>query len=299
MGFLEDLFAFFKEYYQDDEITDFVNKRDYFNLVNFCGVYPIMTKKTVHWIILQWLFTLMISIFFLAQSIKGTLILAAYNLNMASFIFQYGTIVGFVVVILVMGNLKRPSYRIIHSEMIYKTFQYEMDDQDFIDRVFREMKKEKIQLLVLPLVVAMAGLNSLVIGPFIDSKYGTSLAFNVSDVPLNWDLPIAIPFPLSSDWTLTWYIGVFVECAVTYILATTMFTCGVVFINITQYISFHLMYLQHNIQNLEKRAQVLYSRLYAVVIKIEDNRIYEDMMYMMCFEDCLKRSIQHHQKILR
>lgn len=293
------MFVFLAEFFQEDERTNLVNKRDYFNLMKITGLYPEISRKNVHWIILQYSVTFSILTFFGVQIMTGTVMLSKYNFNMATYLFQYGVLVTFTILVVVVCNLKRKSYTILHREMIYEILKYETEDREVIDGLMVEMRNEKKQLLAFPVFVFIVAVNATILGPIIDSTYG-ELDFSKSDVPLNWDLPIPIPFPISSENLLASILGYLVEGASAYLVGSIMCSAGLICLNISQYFCLHLKYLAHNISNIQNRALTLYSMVYSERKKGDFSEcIYYDMKYMNCYKVCLKRSIIHHQQIMR
>lgn len=290
--FLEDLNG-------NDGIIEIVLKREYYSTTKYLMIYPEITKKTFPLIIAQYTLALMLFVFHCYILVDSSYLLIPYSFTLSVFRFQVFMLISFCALALMALNRNRENFRLLHSEMVYKVFEYESKNEEILDGFFKEMRREKIKFIALPIVTALCGINVIIVSPIIDNVYG-DLGFNMTDIGMEWDVPIPnkYPFPLSNPFLVS--VGTLLQALTAAIVLSVIGLLGYVFINIAEYLLLNMKYLSYNIQNIEFRALKLFNKRYSnITPDIPDIKYYSDKRYMKCYDYCLNKCVRHHQLILR
>nr|AXX83060.1 odorant receptor [Yemma signatus] len=300
MGIFEFYMARVKRYYEPNMNTLSVFKRDYFNLPILTSLYLNVHPKYLALSVIQLACLVYHAILILNSSVS----LLNINFTLASFEFQIVLIILFPIIIIFTFNVNRTELNILHSEMVHKIFEYEEADSEYIGQLYREVGKENKKLLMVPILGGLNGGFVLIICPFLDSGYGT-FAYNGTELSSkSWDLPVPlVEYPISLDNNpLLFYLAIFGEGMAAYFVVSTLAAAGYLFINLSQVTCLNLKYLAYNVERLERRAVTMREKelgKWNLGMRGTKQQLYKDADFIRCYKRCLRKSIQHHQLIIR
>nr|QQP19718.1 olfactory receptor 23 [Tropidothorax elegans] len=281
-----------------DEKTEVCMARDYKMLPMIVGIYPYLRLKYIPLVFIQFASTYLSLILHFYLFFNSTIELLDINFTLASFHFQLCLLILFTIFLLTGVVLARPSMNVLHGEMIYEIFKYERENLDILGRLSSEIAKEKKVLLSVPLTVALAATNVLAFAPVLDNFFGDFRYNGTKLQARSWDLPVNMVWhPLTEGSSLGFYVAILLQIHVAVLIVSIVGVAGLMFIQLNQLHCLHLKYLSYNVECLQERAEELYFGLTGK--KLPESELYENATFLRCYKACLKRTFQHHQRILR
>lgn len=301
MDFYSKVSKLFSDFFESDDITDMVMKREYFNVPVYTGIYPKMTKKYRVYPIFQFFVNVAVSLFHMYVISINLAIYSKLNFTLLSFMFQIYLLIQYCLLILFIFTIKRPVMRSIHRDMIGKFFVYEGEDHEAIlEKLKKNLKREKKMFLALIFFMCFVGFNTVILAPVLDTRYG-SFNFNASDYDIVMETPLKgwYPFDMQESTKLFYiYPLTFLQLLSAIFIVGTIASAGLCFTFVCFYYLMHVRYLIINFKNIEIRAETLFNKQYEKNVVNTKDALYEDERFLQCFELCLKINIKHHQMIL-
>uniref|UniRef100_T1HDM9 Odorant receptor n=1 Tax=Rhodnius prolixus TaxID=13249 RepID=T1HDM9_RHOPR len=286
-----------------DEVAEKFLMDEFYHLLKFSLFYPNLKSPLAAGIhLLQFIIYVVVLSFHIAiftvTIIKAEPSEFLISINTAHF----GFIMLLFLTFIFMSN--RVRYKICFFAKMLGEGVFTYEDEEEIDEEVKVKQKylsilKKLKI-ILPSMNIVAGFFVVVIGPWIDSKHSPD-NLTQTDSGINIALPIPSWYPFETNCGMNFYIaflGQFLSaCVIIVILASascSYFTC-------TLYNIIQLERLIISVQNLEKRAILLYKKKvpHAAVNQLEKDILYEKVEFIKCLEYCLRQNIKHHQLILR
>nr|AXX83054.1 odorant receptor [Yemma signatus] len=283
----------------DEEVEIFVDKT-YFYYMRVIGFYPYLSSKPRIWFSIFHIFTfvtvLIINFWFLLMN-------SIYFFDLSLVLFSQE--VHFLLLtcvascILIVNTTHRRDFSRMHRFMMNEYYDYNEGHSTKMDELKEEDRKEKFNLLLVPLFASLNGAVVLFASRFIDTYYGT---FDAKE----YDINFLLPFPcrnlevIDTSQGLGFYLILFSQLlCITIMLPLVITGGGLILVFVLLDFIRQLKFLLHKIESSEERALRLYAEKFGGARpRGEGDGIYGDEEFLRCYEVCVNKCIDHHAVLL-
>nr|WVD93615.1 odorant receptor 2 [Graphosoma rubrolineatum] len=284
---------------RDIEIDEEID-RMYHKLTTISAVHPVFDKKRPLLCVMNLLIFILHSLSLNVMNI--CLVLTAielYNINLVPFFHgMHITFMGFLSNASLWHSwLKRSTVSRLHRLILQDFFDYNEELEDKKKKLWDEMMKEKKWHIFYIITIGVAVSIVLILIPNVNHQFGT-FQYNSTVHNVNFDLPVPLGYPFLGNEPLKLLTGSLLSFLSGFSFTLTNCAKSLMIINCNLHLQMQLKFLLYQIENIEYRAGRLHMQLYGVQPKNTGLKLY-DAEFMKCYDICLRRSVQHHQIIVR
>ncbi|CAH1392406.1 unnamed protein product [Nezara viridula] len=194
--------------------------------------------------------------------------------------------------------MNRPEEGALHKLMVDNFFDYEEELSGTWTSLREVMKRQKRRCIQSVCLIGVAVTTTVILIPTLNSLSTVGYS-NKTLHDVYMDLPIPAPDILTENKSLSHFLLYLFEIlgasCVGMVLSTKCMMC----IESNLYIQMHLKLLVFQYENIETRALTLYRQIYGTHPNLTGIRLYSDLKFSYCIDECLKKNIQHHQVIIK
>ncbi|XP_066900823.1 odorant receptor 22c-like [Halyomorpha halys] len=282
-----------------DVEIDGVIEKTYSGLNTISAIYPVMDMERPRLCLINLFLFLFHSVILTVMT--SSLVQASLELFYINFVpFVHELHLAFLgllsIAILWHSWLKRSNVTRLHRIITQGFFDYKENLEDKMKVLGEDRIKERKRHILYVILIGFAASVVVILIPAVN-QFGT-FRYNSTAYKVNFDLPVPLPYPFMGTEPLDLLPGYTMIVVTASSIALMNCTKSFMAIDCNLHIQMQLKLLLHQIEIIKSRAGRLYIKLYGTEPKYNGLKLY-DKKFMKCYRICLRRSIQHHQIIVR